>query len=355
MEYPCLFHHFWSQWPEVGRRKIRPSATAQSRRQQGGFGEPPTSIFLAPLGIKNRKRYTLALLAVSCKHRNRHLCKESSIALRIAVPPLFRAVSGFSIPTFRGKIMSKKQLWRGGELMINIAICDDEVYMLNLLTEKVLGFFKQENMEIAVFPFQSGKALLDCDKKLDIVFLDIQMGEPNGLETAKELRSRGYGGFLIFITVLQEYVFNAFEVQAFDYLVKPLQEDNFSRTMGRLLLSIRSHKEKQLLIQKGTEWSIVPFDDIVYCEIINRKVYLHLKDEPVLDYYDKIETLERKLDERFFKCHRSYLINLQYLKSYKAGQAYLTNGETIPVSRLRGDEFSTVILQYMKEQGHRNG
>ena len=62
-----------------------------------------------------------------------------------------------------------------------------------------------------------------------------------------------------------------FEVQAFDYLVKPLQEDNFSRTMSRLLLSIRSHKGKQLLIQKGTEWSIVPFDDIVYCEIINRK------------------------------------------------------------------------------------
>lgn len=105
-------------------------------------------------------------------------------------------------------------------------------------------------MEIAVFPFQSGKALLDCDKKLDIVFLDIKMGEPDGLETAKELRGRGYGGFLIFITVLQEYVFNAFEVQAFDYLVKPLQEDNFSRTMSRLLLSIRSHKGKQLLIQK---------------------------------------------------------------------------------------------------------
>lgn len=160
--------------------------------------------------------------------------------------------------------------------MINIAICDDEVYMLNLLTEKVLGFFKQENMEIAVFPFQSGKALLDCDKKLDIVFLDIQMGEPDGLETAKELRGRGYGGFLIFITVLQEYVFNAFEVQAFDYLVKPLQEDNFSRTMSRLLLSIRSHKGKQLLIQKGTEWSIVPFDDIVYCEIINRKTWADL-------------------------------------------------------------------------------
>lgn len=239
--------------------------------------------------------------------------------------------------------------------MIRIGICDDEAYMLDMLAEKVSAFFKRENMEITVFPFQSGKALLDCGKKLDIVFLDIQMGGPDGLDTAKELRSWGYSGFLIFVTVLRECVFNAFEVQAFDYLVKPLQEDDFLRTMNRLLLSIRTHREKQLLIQKGTEWSIVPFDDIVYCEIINRKVYLHLKDKPVLDYYDRIENLERKLDERFFKCHRSYLINLRYLKSYKPGQAYLTNGEIIPVSRLRGDEFAAVILRYMKERGIRNG
>lgn len=239
--------------------------------------------------------------------------------------------------------------------MVSIGICDDETYMLDMLTEEVSQFFNQENMEITVFPFQNGKALLDCDKELDIVFLDIQMDGPDGLETAKELRSRGYGGFLIFITVLQEYVFNAFEVQAFDYLVKPLQRDNFFRTMHRLLLSVRNHREKQLLIQKGTEWSIVPFEDIVYCEVINRKVYLHLRDESVLDYYDKIGNLERKLDERFFKCHRSYLLNLQYLKGYKAGQASLANGDTVPVSRLRGDEFAAVILQYMKEWKTRNG
>lgn len=239
--------------------------------------------------------------------------------------------------------------------MISICICDDEIYMLDILKKKVSAFFNNESMEVTIFSFQSGKSLLESDKKFDIVFLDIQMGEPNGLETAKKLRSQGYNGFLIFITVLQEYVFNAFEVQAFDYLVKPLKEDNFSRTMSRLLLSIRNHKEKQLLIQKGTEWSIVPFDDIVYCEIINRKVYLHLKNESVLDYYDKIENLEKKLDERFFKCHRSYLINLQHLKSYKFGQVCLANGETIPVSRLRSDEFTSVILQYMKERRDRNG
>lgn len=234
--------------------------------------------------------------------------------------------------------------------MISICICDDETYMLEILTEKVTAFFKKENIEVTVFPFQNGKALLDSNKKIDIAFLDIQMSGPDGFSTAKKLRNRGFNGILIFVTVLQDYVFHAFEVQAFDYLLKPLQEENFNHTMNRLLLSIRSNKNEQLLIQKGTEWNIIPFDDILYCEIINRKVYLHLKDTATLDYYDKIENLERKLDKRFFKCHRSYLINLQYLKSYKAGQAYLINGETIPVSRLRGDEFSQVILQYMKEQ-----
>lgn len=149
---------------------------------------------------------------------------------------------------------------------------------------------------------------------------------------------------------MRDYVFNAFEVEAFDYLIKPLQEDEFSRTMNRLLSSISNDNENHLLIQKGNELNIILFDNIIYCEIINRKVYLHLKDEPVIDYYDKIEILEKKLDKRFFKCHRSYLINLQYLKSYKSGLAYLTNGEAVPVSRLRWEEFSNIILQYMKRR-----
>ena len=79
------------------------------------------------------------------------------------------------------------------------------------------------------------------------------------------------------------------------------------------------------------------------------KVYLHLVSSEIIDFYDRIENLETKLDSRFFRCHRSYLINLRHLKSYKNGMAYMESGEEIPVSRLRSKEFSGVILQYMKE------
>ncbi len=145
-------------------------------------------------------------------------------------------------------------------------------------------------------------------------------------------------------------VFDAFEVQAFDYLVKPIDETRFEHMMGRLLSSLQDAGSAGLLIQKGYESSIIPFEDIVFCEIIDRKVYVHLVSSEIIDFYDRIDHLETKLDDSFFRCHRSFLIHLKYLKSYKNGTAYMENGKEIPVSRLRSKEFSSVILRYMKRQ-----
>lgn len=232
--------------------------------------------------------------------------------------------------------------------MINIAICDDEKYISDKIRNMVIDFFHRKNMEIAVSQFLSGEELLKYDKSMDILFLDIQMNGIDGMETARKLRVQNYKGYLIFVTVLKEMVFRSFEVQAYDYLVKPIEDKYFEKTMERLFISIQNASEANLLVQRGYESNIIAFDDIVFCEIIDRKVYLHLTSGDVIDYYDRIENLETKLDGRFFKCHRSYLINLNYLKSYKNGMAYMVNGKTIPVSRLRSKEFSSVILQYMK-------
>lgn len=233
--------------------------------------------------------------------------------------------------------------------MINIAICDDEQVILDRIKKLVTDFFHNQNIEIKIFLFLSGEELLSSDKDIDILFLDIQMRQLNGIETARKMRNKSYKGFEIFITVLKEMVFDSFEVQPFDYLLKPVKYDSFKKTMERLLLSMKRADKENLLIQRGTESSIVSFDEIIFCEIINRKVYLHFKSEDVIDYYDKIENLEKKLDHRFFRCHRSYLINMQYLISYKDGFAYMVENHEIPVSRLRKKEFSNVILQYMKE------
>ncbi len=170
----------------------------------------------------------------------------------------------------------------------------------------------------------------------------------DGMETARKLREDKFRGFLIFITVLKEMVFQSFEVQAYDYMVKPVERTQFEKTMERLYASMQNAGEDSLLVQKGYESRIIRKDEMVFCEIIDRKIYLNLDSDEVVDYYERIEKLETNLDDHFFRCHRSYLINLRHLKGYKNGTTHMDNGREIPVSRLRSREFSGIILQYMK-------
>ena len=214
--------------------------------------------------------------------------------------------------------------------MIYVAICDDETSMSEHIRSVTSEFFRRKNMETIILRFSSGE-LLKYDGQIDILFLDIQMKNIDGMETARKLRENKFRGFLIFITVLREMVFQSFEVQAYDYLVKPVEREQFEKTMERLCESMQNAK-----------------DEIIFCEIIDRKIYLNLASDEVIDYYERIENLEARLNNWFFRCHRSYLINLRHLRSYKNSIAYMDNGGEIPVSRLRSREFSSVILKYMK-------
>ena len=233
--------------------------------------------------------------------------------------------------------------------MIHIAICDDEKHMSDHIRAMASDFFRKKNREICFRIFSSGEELLSYDGQIDILFLDIQMKGMDGIETARKLRAFKFRGFLIFITVLKEMVFQSFEVQAYDYLVKPMDKKQFAKTMDRLYASMQTASEDSLLVQKGYEGRIIREDEIVFCEIIDRKIYLNLASGDVVDYYERIENLEAKLDKHFYRCHRSYLINLKHLKGYKNGTACMDNGKEIPVSRLRSKEFSGVVLQYMKK------
>ncbi len=132
--------------------------------------------------------------------------------------------------------------------MIHIAICDDEKYMLDNMKKIISQFFKRKNIKIIILQFLNGEELLKYKEKIDIFFLDIQMKnkDMNGMEIARKLRNHKFQGFLIFITVLKEMVFESFEVQAYDYLVKPIEEKRFEKTMERLLLSIQDNKEAKI-------------------------------------------------------------------------------------------------------------
>ena len=236
--------------------------------------------------------------------------------------------------------------------MIKFAICDDEPMMAQDLAGHLADYMK-ENLITAysVSSFPDGRALLDAIYCFDVIFLDIQMEQPDGMETARLLRRRGDHSLLVFVTVLKELVFDAFQVEAFDYLLKPLDSARFCQTMDRILRSLEQRTAEDIVIQRGTGCEVVLLSDIVYCEVLGRKIYLHKSDGTVSDYYDKLEDLERRVDGRFFKCHRSYLVNLDYVRGCQDGQVLLFQGERIPASRLRERELTQALLRYMKERG----
>ncbi len=184
----------------------------------------------------------------------------------------------------------------------------------------------------------------------DILISDIRMPGMDGLETARQLRQNGSRALLVFVTVLGECVFDAFEVQAFDFLLKPPDPSRFRRMMARAMAALGPGDS--LVVQRGNACRVVGFSELAYCEVQGRKIFLHLCDGSLVDYYGRMDALEKRLDSRFFRCHRSYLVNLDCVRGCGDGQAALAQGGSVPVSRLREGDFSRALLRRMRERGH---
>lgn len=234
--------------------------------------------------------------------------------------------------------------------MIRIAICDDEAEMLEGLCKKVEAAMEERGLLYEIVFFENGEDLLAGRDDFDLVFMDIQMDGATGIEIAGRLRAGGRRSVLIFVTVLRENVFDAFEVEAADYLLKPVDGMRLACAIDRALKRIHELRAKRLLIRFAGQCRSIKFGDIIYCEVINRKVYVHTEHETI-EYYCRIEELEQQLDERFFRCHRSYLVHLGHVSGYVDGAAVMDTGQRLPVSRLRGKDFTRAILRYLKDGG----
>ena len=235
---------------------------------------------------------------------------------------------------------------------MRIGICDDEKNIRELIADKVT----KQCPDADIIFFSSGEEVLMSDANIDILFLDIQMQGKNGMETAGELRKKDKGVILVFVTGVEDYVFQAFDVGAFHYIVKPIDDAKFEDVLCRAIEEVKSQKmlakepeERCLMINNGGVHIKVMIEDIVYAEIFNRKIVIHKMDETI-EYYGKMSDLEALAGENFFRPHRAYLINFKYVEKYDASTVYLEKGSVL-MAKGKFPEFVKRYMNYIRRKG----
>ena len=235
---------------------------------------------------------------------------------------------------------------------MRIAICDDEKNIRELIGNKVT----KQHPDAEIIFFQTGEELLLSDDIIDILYLDIQMSGIDGMETARELRKKDKNMIIIFVTAVEEYVFQAFDVGAFHYIVKPIDDTKFADVLHRAVAELNSKvvevkeaEEKYVLINNSGVHTKVILDDIVYAEVFNRKVVIHKMNETI-EYYGKMSDLESLAGESFFRPHRAYLINFKYVEKYDATTICLEKGSVL-MAKQKFPEFVKKYMKYIQQRG----
>ena len=236
---------------------------------------------------------------------------------------------------------------------LEIAICDDETF----IQEQIKAWIVQEQQGSSPKLYGSGDSLLAAKTQFDMVFLDIQMDGTNGIETAKILRERNEEAILIFITGIREYVFEAFDVAAFHYLLKPIEEQKFRQVFRRATeeLEKRGNRQRDLIIIKTRHRNFtLEKESINYIESRGKKVAIHTAGGTI-EAYASMHGLAGQLGAGFYRCHRGYLVNMAHVAEYSHESIILDNGAYVYLAKEKYGEFVKTYMRYLREGGGGNG
>ena len=234
--------------------------------------------------------------------------------------------------------------------MIRIAICDDEAPARAYLASLI----RAQDCPCEIVEYASAGGCLADHREIDLLFLDIELNAagPDGMALARQIRegSSAAQPVIIFVTGYERYVFDAFDVGAFQYLLKPVEEEKFAQVFARAVEQIGAGREipvRTLTLQSAGVSRTVPLDSIYYIESSNHKVVLRLKDGE-FSCYAKIRDLEAELGDQFFRVHKGYLVNLAYVEGYSKTELTLTGGEKLLISKYKYQDFVKAYLRFVK-------
>ena len=228
---------------------------------------------------------------------------------------------------------------------MKIAICDDEKHMRSLLRQKLAA----RSGEIKVTEFSGGRELISSKESFDMIFLDIEMPDLDGMETAARLREKGVSSLMIFLTSHEEFMRDAFKVKAFRFLSKPVDEKELDEAMSEAEKEL-SAQNKLIIEQRGRIYE-VRSADVLYIEAYGDGTYIYDNAGNVYDSKKQLKQWEEELSgQPFFKIHKSYIVSLAQVARIEGAEVTLIGQKKpLTVSRRNLSAFKEAYLDHVRK------
>ena len=235
-------------------------------------------------------------------------------------------------------------------LELKVAICDDEKYYREYLQKFIMDYFENKNIKVVSSLFSNGSEFCE-DKsnfqKYDIIFLDIEMDEMNGMDTAYMIRKFNLEVQIVFITIRVEYCLEGYKVDAMRFIVKEDLENSLQECLESVLQRMREKVVKMKFPFVGGERNII-LANILYIESRSHQLHFHFVGKNEQLYLNKkLDVIEDKLRPYYFaRTHQSFLVNLQYVEKIASYKVHLSNGVVLSAVKGRYNELKSMYLQY---------
>ncbi len=220
--------------------------------------------------------------------------------------------------------------------MYRVGICDDGENICNHLEELTQRYARERNLTMETHGFGSGETLCDFlgqGNRLDILFLDIELLEMTGIEVGDFIRNQLDDRYaqIIYISGKIEYAQKLFKSQPLDFLVKPLKEQEVYEALD--LAHKRLQRDNEIFeFSKGKDWYRIPFGAIHYFSSEGRRIQIYT-DKETLEYNGKLQTVIPKLTDSFLVIHKSFIVNIEFVKKYSYDKVILMDGTTLAISK----------------------
>lgn len=230
---------------------------------------------------------------------------------------------------------------------MRIAICDDQQEYRKLIIQYVQFYFQEHLLDLETYEFGSGEELLSSDKTFDIVFLDIEMNELNGIQTTKELNIRNKNTIIFIVTAYQKYLDDAMDLNVFRYIDKPIQAKRLYNGLDKAIDLINNNE----ITFKTRNDGIVTIhkNDIIYVEVKRKIVYVNTTEKQYIAR-EKMDFFKENLTASYFAIpHISYVVNFNFVKKFQRDNVQLKTGQIISIAPKKQTDIKKKFMKFMGE------